>query len=170
MEAKKQGIGEDWLSFWLGMVVFVLGLGVFFGLDLLGWGIKTSVWMDITKALSPVSDTFKGMPGLTSLFLTYLFMLVLTEIGATMLNVRVGKFILGFSIVFWIGYGCWLLGHFAYIAATPEALAKFGIGWSLRLTGEAGFIVALIAGLIVGNFFPGFCRHSQGSHPPRTLY
>ena len=28
MEAKKQGISEDWLSFWLGMVVFVLGLGV----------------------------------------------------------------------------------------------------------------------------------------------
>ena len=35
MEEKKQGIGEDWLSFWLGMVVFVLDLGVFVGLDLL---------------------------------------------------------------------------------------------------------------------------------------
>ena len=156
MEEKKQGISEDWLSFWLGMVVFVLGLGYFFGLDLLGWGIKTSVWMDITKALSPVSDTFKGVPGLTSLFLTYLFMLVLTEIGASFLGVRIGKFILAFSIVFWIGYICWLCGHFAYIAATPETLAKFGISWSLRLTGEAGFIVALVAGLIVGNFFPGF--------------
>ena len=63
MEAKKQGISEDWLSFWLGMVVFVLGLGVFFGLDLLGWGIKTSVWMDITKALSPVSGYLQGYAG-----------------------------------------------------------------------------------------------------------
>jgi uncharacterized membrane protein YadS len=156
MEEKKQGIGEDWLSFWLGMVVFVLGLGYFFGLDLMGWGIKTSVWMDITKALSPVSGTFKGMPGLTSLFLTYLFMLVLTEIGAVALGVRVGKFILSFSVVFWISYICWLIGHFAYIAATPDALSKFGIGWSLHLTGEAGFIVALIVGLIIGNFFTDF--------------
>jgi|UniRef100_A0A7V6A1J9 uncharacterized membrane protein YadS len=156
MEERKRGISEDWLSFWLGIVVFVLGLAYFIGLDLLGWGIKTSVWMDVTKALSPVSDAFKGMPGLTSLFLTYLFMLVLTEIGAVALGVRVGKFIFAFSVIFWIGYGCWLLGHFAYIAATPDALKKFGITWSLQLTGEAGFIVALIAGLIVGNFFPGF--------------
>ena len=35
-------------------------------------------------------------------------------------------------------------------------MKKFGIGWSLKLTGEAGFIVALIVGLIVGNFFPRF--------------
>jgi uncharacterized membrane protein YadS len=156
MEEKKQGIGEDWLSFWLGMVVFVLGLGYFFGLDLLGWGIKTNVWMDITKALAPVSDTFKGIPGLTSLFLTYLFMLVLTEMGAAVMGVRVGKFILAFTVVFWISYICWLLGHFAYIAATPDALKKYGIGWSMHLTGEAGFIVALIVGLIIGNFFPDF--------------
>src|SRR5207253_11159933 len=26
--------------------------------------------------------------------------------------------------------------------------------WSLRLTGEAGFILALLAGLVLGNFFP----------------
>jgi uncharacterized membrane protein YadS len=156
MEEKRQGIGEDWLSFWLGMVVFVLGLAYFFGLDLLGWGIKTNVWLDITKSLAPISATFKGVPGLTSLFLTYLFMLVLTEMGAAIMGVRVGKFILSFTIVFWISYICWLLGHFAYIAATPDALAKFGIGWSLHLTGEAGFIVALIVGLIIGNFFPGF--------------
>jgi uncharacterized membrane protein YadS len=156
MEEKRQGIGEDWLSFWLGMVVFVLGLAYFFGLDLLGWGIKTNVWIDITKSLAPVSATFKGIPGLTSLFLTYLFMLVLTEMGAAIMGVRVGKFILAFTIVFWISYVCWLLGHFAYIAATPDALAKFGIGWSLHLTGEAGFIVALIVGLIIGNFFPDF--------------
>ena len=30
-----------------------------------------------------------------------------------------------------------------------------GISWSLGLTGEAGFIVALLAGLAVGNFLPG---------------
>ncbi len=153
MEGKK-GISEDWLSLWMGLVIFVLGLGVFVGLDLLGWGIKTSVWTDITKALSPVAGTVKGMPGLTSLLLTYLFMLVITEIGAIAMGVNVGRFMLGFTLVFWIGYGCWLLGHFAYIAATDAA--KAGIGWSLKLTGEAGFIVALLVGLIVGNFFPKF--------------
>jgi len=153
MEGKK-GISEDWLSLWIGLFIFVLGLGLFVGLDLLGWGVKTSVWTDITKALSPVSGTLKGMPGLTSLLLTYVFMLVIMEIGAIAMGVNVGRFMLGFTLVFWIGYGCWLLGHFGYIAATDAA--KAGIGWSLKLTGEAGFIVALIVGLIVGNFFPKF--------------
>ncbi|PIU53411.1 MAG: putative sulfate exporter family transporter [Deltaproteobacteria bacterium CG07_land_8_20_14_0_80_60_11] len=150
MEGKK-GISEDWLSLWIGLCIFVLGLGLFAGLDLLGWGVKTSVWTDITKALSPVSGTLKGMPGLTSLLLTYVFMLVIMEIGAIVMGVNVGRFMLGFTLVFWIGFGCWLLGHFGYIAATDAA--KAGIGWSLKLTGEAGFIVALIVGLIVGNFF-----------------
>ena len=35
-------------------------------------------------------------------------------------------------------------------------LAKFKIPWALSLSGEFGFIIALIVGLIIGNFFPGF--------------
>jgi uncharacterized membrane protein YadS len=35
-------------------------------------------------------------------------------------------------------------------------LQKFGIDWSLRLTSEGGFIVALLVGLIIANFFPRF--------------
>lgn len=85
------------------------------------------------------------MPGITALFLTYLFMLAVTQVGAIALGAHVGRFMLGFTLVFWIGYACWLLGHWAYIAATDAG--KMGIGWSLRLTGEAGFIVALVAGL-----------------------
>ncbi len=153
MEEKK-GISEDWLSLWMGLVIFVLGLGVFIGVDILGWGIKTNVWTDLTKALGTVSPNVKGVPGITALLLTYLFMLVLTEIGAVAMKVNVGRFMLGFTLVFWIGYACWLGGHFAYIAATDAA--KVGIPFSLKLTGEAGFIVALIVGLIVGNFFPRF--------------
>ena len=151
MEGKK-GISEDWLSLWLGFFIVVLGLALFVGLDVLGWGVKTNVWTDITKAISPISGTFKGMPGLISLLLTYIFMTVVMGIGAIALKANFGKFMLGFTLVFWMGYGCWLLGHFGYIASTNAA--KDGIGWSLKLTGEAGFIVALIVGLIVGNFFP----------------
>ncbi len=163
MEGKK-GISEDWLSLWMGLFIFVLGLGVYIGWDILGWGIKTSVWTDITKSMSPFSGTLKGMSGLTSLFLTYLFMLLITEVGAIALGVNVGRFVLAFSLVFWISYACWLAGHFGYIAATDAA--KVGIGWSLKLTGEAGFIVALIVGLIIGNFFPGFAKVMEEATRP----
>ena len=65
------------------------------------------------------------------------------------------RFALGFTALFAISYLCWLLGHNAYLAATPEKRASFGVNWSLGLTGEAGFIVALLAGLLIGNFLPG---------------
>jgi len=151
MEGKK-GISEDWLSLWLGFFIVVLGLLLFLGLDVLGWGVKTKVWTDITKAIAPISGAYKGMPGLVSLLLTYVFMTAVMLIGAIALKANLGRFLLGFTLVFWIGYACWILGHFGYIASTNAA--KDGLGWSLKLTGEAGFIVALIVGLIVGNFFP----------------
>jgi len=156
MEEKKIGLSEDWLALWLGLFIFVLGMGVFIDLDLLGWGARTSVWTDITKALSPVSGTLKGLPGITALILTYLFVLMITQIGAIAMHFDVGRFVRGFTLVFWISYVCWLMGHYAYIAATPDKIKSFGIPWSLNLTGEAGYILALIAGLIVGNFFPRF--------------
>ena len=156
MEGKK-GISEDWLSLWLGLFVFVLGLGFFLGIDLLGWGVKTSVWVDITKAITPMSASFKAMPGIVALFFTYLFMLVLAMVGAMGVRANIGRFILAFTLVFWISYACFLTGNYAYIAAnTPAQMKSFGIGWALKLTGEAGFIVALLVGLIIGNFFPRF--------------
>jgi Conserved hypothetical protein 698/Family of unknown function (DUF6476) len=39
---------------------------------------------------------------------------------------------------------------------TPADLQRFGIGWSLKLTNEGGFIVALLAGIVIANFFPRF--------------
>jgi uncharacterized membrane protein YadS len=41
---------------------------------------------------------------------------------------------------------------------TPADLQRFNIGWSLKLTNEGGFIVALLAGLIIANFFPRFAE------------
>jgi uncharacterized membrane protein YadS len=94
----------------------------------------------------------KGISGFTSLIMTYLFLLIIMGIGAAALRANIGKFVIGFSIVFWVSYACWLIGHYAYIAALDPK--KANIPWSLRLSGEAGFIIALIVGLIVGNFFP----------------
>src|SRR5205085_1067527 len=74
--------------------------------------------------------------------------------GAGLLGARVGRFLAGFTVVFFASYVCYALGNLAWIAATPDQIKKFGIRWSLNLTGEAGFIVALIAGLAVGNFMP----------------
>ena len=147
---------EDWWSVWIGLFIFLLSLGVFRGIDILGWAVKTDVWLGLPDAVKPISERYAHWHGLVSLFATYLFLLVIMTIGAKVLGVKAWKFIAGFSVVFWFSYVCWFAGHFAYIAATSDKLEKFGISWSLNLTGEAGFIIALIVGLIIGNFFPRF--------------
>ncbi|HWT78838.1 MAG TPA: putative sulfate exporter family transporter, partial [Candidatus Methylomirabilis sp.] len=104
---------------------------------------------------APVSKAYAGMSGIVALFLTYLLMLVIMSVGAMALKFNTREFAIGFTVIFWVSYACWLIGNYAYIAVTPNQRAAFKIPWSLGLTGEAGFIVALLAGLILGNFFPG---------------
>jgi uncharacterized membrane protein YadS len=157
MEVKKKPLTEDWLSLWIGLIIFVLSLGVFVGADILGFGITTSVWTNLSKALSPISKAYAGLGGIGSLIVTYLFLLIVMAIGAAALKANIKKFIVGFTLVFWISYICWIIGSWANIAVnTPGDMKKFGITWSLKLTAESGFIVALVVGLLVGNFFPKF--------------
>lgn len=158
MEQNRQGLSEDWLAVIIGLFIFLLSMGVLAGLDLLGWGIKTNVWVVASKALEPFSAAYKGVGGIGSLILTYVFMLVVMTIGAALINADLKRFVIGFSLIFWISYACWFVGSQANIAATPDKLKAFGITWSLNLTQEAGFIVALVVGLILGNFFPGFTQ------------
>jgi len=196
MEEKKGLLNEDWLAFWMAVVLFAISLLSFAGVNVFGWIVSTKEWTKLEKAMAPVSakltplkgeitkidgnkvtikkadgkeetitvkdptglqvgQTYerKGLSGFASLVLTYLFLLVVMGIGASLLGANVGRFAIGFTIIFWLSYACWLIGHYAYIAATDAK--KAGVPWSLKLTGEAGFIVALLVGLFIGNFLPG---------------
>ncbi|MBI5527098.1 MAG: putative sulfate exporter family transporter [Deltaproteobacteria bacterium] len=156
MEEKKSALlsSEDWWSVWVGLGIFLLSLGVLGGVDLLGWGAKFHVWLDPSASVKAISPGYKGLPAPLSVFFTYLFLLGVMAFGARFLGLDLKKFALGFTGIFVISVACWLLGHYAYIAATSDKLKGLGISWSLNLTGEAGFIIALVAGLVVGNFFP----------------
>jgi uncharacterized membrane protein YadS len=159
MEQNRQTMSEDWLSVWIGLLVFLLALGVLVGADILGWVVTTSVWNDISKALAPVSKAYAGIGGIGALIATYVTLLVVLTVGAATLNADLKGFALSFSVVFWISYLCWIVGSYANFAVTmPADMQKFGIGWSLKLTNEGGFIVALIAGLVIGNFLPGLAE------------
>jgi uncharacterized membrane protein YadS len=146
---------EDWMSLWIGLLFFALSMGLLFGADLLGWSVKTSVWTSIGTATTPISKAFAGLGGPLSLALTFVFLMIVMCVVARGLDANVKRFALGFTVIFAVSYLCWVLGHYAYIAATPDKLERLGIGWSLNLTGEAGYILALLVGLLVGNFMPG---------------
>jgi uncharacterized membrane protein YadS len=157
--AQPTWINEDWLSVGIGLLIFALALASLGGTDLLGWAVTTAVWTNLTQALGPVSKAYAALGGFGALIATYVALLVGLSIAAATLNADVKRFALAFTAVFWIAYASWIVGSYAYVAAvTPADLQKFGIGWSLKLTNEGGYIVALIAGLIIANFFPRFAE------------
>src|SRR6267154_2660777 len=157
MNPTAKGLSEDWLSVWIGLLVFVLALGMLAGTDVLGWVVTTGVWTDLSKALNPVSKAYSALGGVGALIATYVALLVAMTAGAAALKADLKRFALGFTAVFWISYLSWIAGSYANFAVTtPADMQRFGISWSLKLTNEGGFILALVAGLVVGNFFPGF--------------
>lgn len=161
------GIGEDWLAVWIGLGIFVLALIGLAGPDLLGWAVTTSVWTDPGKALNPVSKAYASLGGTASLFVTYLVLLAVTTAGAAALKVDLKRFALAFTAVFWLSYFSWFIGSHAHLAATtPADFQKFGIDWSLRLTNEGGYIVALIVGLVIANVFPSFAESIRSAIRP----
>ncbi len=157
MNEKAKPLSEDWLSVWIGLFIFVLSLGTFVGLDLLGWGVTTGVWTSLPKALKPVSAAYAALGGGWSLVVTYVVLTVIMTIGAAALKADIKKFVASFSAVFWISYLCWIVGSWANIAVTTKPdMQKMGITWSLKLTPESGFVIALLVGLFLGNIVPAF--------------
>ena len=70
-------------------------------IDMLGWVVKFSVWTDMSKAFAPVSKAYKGMSGMTSAILTYVFLLGLTTIGILGMGGNVKKYVIGFTVIYW---------------------------------------------------------------------
>jgi uncharacterized membrane protein YadS len=155
----KDRLTEDWLSVAIGLLVFALALFSLSGIDLLGWAVTTSVYINLAQALAPFAKGYAWLGGGGSLVATYVALLVVLSVGIAALGGDVRKFAIAFTVTFAIAYASWVVGSYAYIAAvTPAEQQKFGIAWSLKLTNEGGFVVALLAGLVIANFFPRFAE------------
>jgi uncharacterized membrane protein YadS len=157
---------EDWLAVWLGLALFALSLAPLFGGDLLGWAVTTSLWTKPSQALAPASKAYGAVPGVVALLATYLFLLSILTAGARALGFKATRFAKAFTFVFCAAYLSWTLGSWAYVAATPDKRTALHIGWSLNLTNEAGYVVALILGLLAGNLFPFFAAAMKDAIRP----
>lgn len=151
----KASLTEDWLAVAIGLLVFAVALFGVSGIDLLGWAVTTSVYTNVAQALSPASKAYAALGGGGALIATWLSLLVVLSAGIAALGGNVRRFAVSFTVVFAIAYASWVAGSYAYVAAvTPAEQQKFGIAWSLKLTNEGGFIIALLAGIVIANFFP----------------
>src|SRR5664280_74389 len=155
----KARLNEDWLAVVIGLLVFGSALVSISGTDLLGWAVTTSIYTDDSQALNPFAKAYGWLGGAGALLATYAALLVVLSASVLTLGADVRKFAVAFTAVFAIAYASWILGSYAYIAAvTPAEQQKFGLAWSLKLTNEGGFIVALLTGLIIANFLPRFAE------------
>ena len=145
---------EDSWAVLTGFVIVTLGLLTLVGVNALGWVAKASEWLDPSAAVGPSLKSWNALPRSASVALTYLFLIVILGVGARYQGQRLSRFVPGFTLLFILAFGCWLLGHNAYIAATPEKRSALKISWSLGLTGEAGYLIALALGLLIGNIAP----------------
>ncbi len=149
---------EDLIALILGLGIVGLALLSAWNYDLLGWSAGVKVWVDPIKIVTPIGSTW-AMGQWVSLSLTWA---AWTAVAALALRLTRGKigvtnlFVLGSLLA--IVLLCWILGHEGHLAATARDRTKLGLTNSLGLTGEAGYLVALALGLLVGNVFPRFVR------------
>ena len=154
-DASPVELSEDWIAVIVGAGIFALCLLGTIGPDLLGWVVTTSVWTSPGQALAPFGKTYAALGGFGALIVTYAALLAVLGAAAASLKVDIRRFAVAFTVVFFLAYGSWIVGSQANLAAvTPADFKKFGITWSLKLTNEGGYIVALALGLVIANFFP----------------
>ena len=151
----KTNLNEDKIALLTGCFIFLLAALNLAHLDVLGWVVSTNMWTSMDKAFSATTGAYKGtISGVVSLLCTYVALTAILSFGIKLLGGNVARFVKSFTVVFSISEICYMFGANAHIAATPDAQAKFGIDWSIGLTTEAGFIVALVAGIFISNAFP----------------
>jgi uncharacterized membrane protein YadS len=180
---------EDWWAVWMGLLFFGLGLLSLKGFDLVGWIAYPKIWVfgfpegakakKIVEAGSAfyalggkysltAKDFYKSLGPIWSIIVSYLILSVPTTIGAYFMKWDVKKYFAGWTIIFFMTYLVWFAGHHAFFAATAIDLkkSKFPEMVTLSLGGGASFILALIVGLIIGNFFKPLARFLSEAAKP----
>ncbi len=180
MSTSPKGLTEDKTALLIGSFIFVVAMLQFGGMNLLGWIVKAGTWLDPVKMFGATnSATGKAIAGWISpaatgwlcLIFTYVAITAILAVGVKLMEADVAKFVKAFTLVFFVAYICYGLGNYAYVAVTPTAanLKKAGITWSMGLSGEAGYIVALVMGIIIGNFMPGVAEAMRPACRPEMF-
>lgn len=160
---------EDWWSVWLGLAFFFLGLFSVTGVDLVGWVTYPSKWggtVPLVKGLNPLGKAYQSLGPMGSLAVTYIIFTIATCIGAASMKWNVKKYLAGWTIIFIITYVIWVAGHHVFLAANITNRAQYGLSYSLSLGGGGSYILALLVGLIIGNFFKKFAAFLSEAAKP----
>ena len=148
---------EDWWAVWLGLIMFLASVSSLWGWDLTGWMAKTSTWVwgkfSIETALKPSGKV--ALHPAMSLLVTYLVFTTLTCIAARAMKLDVKRFFAAWTVLFGMTWVVWIIGQEAHFKVPVHEFAKHDLSWGLSLGGGFSYLLALVIGLIIGNFFKG---------------
>lgn len=161
---------EDWWAVWIGLGVFAASLASLGGVDFVGWMARPRPWewTDVTgafawsKLLAPAGAAYSSWHPLASFAVTYAVFTTLFAVGATCLQLDVRRFVLSFTVLFVLTWAAWVAGnelHLTMVDAAVDGRNRYrdaGLSWGLQLGEGAPYLLALIAGLAIGNFAKGF--------------
>jgi uncharacterized membrane protein YadS len=172
---------EDWWSVWIGLAIFGASLLSLAGLDLVGWMARPRAWewTDLTaefafgKLFAAAGASYASWHPLLSWLTTYLVFTAVYATGAHFLKLDVLRFVRGFSWLFVVTWAAWVLGnelHLTMVDAAVEGRNRYrdaGLSWGLQLGEGAPYLLALAAGLALGNFARNFsaARLAEAARP-----
>jgi uncharacterized membrane protein YadS len=160
---------EDWWSVWIGLAIFAASLLALAGADVVGWMVRPRPWewtnvageFAWSKLFAPAGAGYASWHPVIAWLTTYAVFTGLFAIGARFLGLDVRRFVLGFSVLFIVTWAAWVLGSELHLTIVDAAVdgrnryAEAALSWGLQLGEGAPYLLALAAGLAIGNFAKG---------------
>ncbi len=172
---------EDWWAVWIGLAIFAASLLSLGGADLVGWMARPRAWewtevvgaFAFGKLFAPAGAAYAGWHPLASFAVTYLVFTAFFSVGAKYLGLDVRRFALGFTVLFVVTWAAWIAGNELHLTMVDAAVSgrnryrEAALSWGLQLGEGAPYLLALIAGLALGNFAKRFAaaRLAEAARP-----
>jgi uncharacterized membrane protein YadS len=104
---------------------------------------------------------------------TYLVFTALFATGAKFMRLDVRRFVFGFTVLFVVTWAAWIVGNELHLTIVDAAVdgrnrySEAALSWGLQLGEGAPYLLALIAGLAIGNFAKDFAarRLAEAARP-----
>ena len=171
---------EDWWAVWIGLFFFMVSLTTIWDLDLVGWMARPRPWewgdliadVDSAKLLRIAGAAYGTWHPVLAWLVTWLVFSILLGLGAWFQGLKVRRFLLGFAALYLLTWAAWIAGnelHLVAIDAPIDGRNRFvdaGLTWGLQLGDGAAYLLALITGLVIGNFIKGFAAFLREAAKP----
>jgi uncharacterized membrane protein YadS len=171
---------EDWWSVWVGLALYAAGLAALGGADLLGWMPRARLWewtdtlggFAWSKLFAPAGAAYSGWHPLASWLAAYAVFAALFALGAYCQGLNVRRFLYGFTVLFVLTWLAWIGGnelHLTIPDAAVDGVNRYrdaGLSWGLQLGEGSTLMLALLIGLLIGNFAKGFAAQLAEAAKP----